>query len=316
MNAGKLDRSRWHEPLVSVVVTHHNYSDFVEEALLSLADQTYENWECVIVDDKSDSEHLDALKAIIAKFPAEKFRLVERDTNGGQILTFFEGVDQTSGEFVCLLDPDDRYHEDFLLRMMSTHTTSRMMGPVACCSQYLVKNGSIMSTFTRNIRQNPNLRVLDVNCLTPGREDWKWEVLYASRENGRHFFTSTVSLMFRRPALQFLRPHRELIMRNDADTLLGTGTHIMGGTLYLDEPLVYRLLHENNDWIDQDLFSSILPQGKRPTRSQETLSETIDVLLHNQAPGVREFMNKVASSNPQAPGTAQPRPSSTPPNVA
>ena len=73
----RLDRRRWHSPLISLIITHRNYADHVEEALLSILDQTHKNWECIIVDDASSPEHLSKLNEILARTASAKIRLIE-----------------------------------------------------------------------------------------------------------------------------------------------------------------------------------------------------------------------------------------------
>src|SRR5262245_48170221 len=82
------DRAKWHLPLVSIVVTHFNYSDHVTDALRCILDQTHDNWECVIVDDASLPAHRHALERILEEIGSPKIRLILLTENGGQIPAF------------------------------------------------------------------------------------------------------------------------------------------------------------------------------------------------------------------------------------
>ena len=70
----RLDRNQWHRPLVSIIVTHYNYSAHLKDALLSLLDQTHDNWECVVVDDGSEQAHRSAVEAIVDDIGSAKIR--------------------------------------------------------------------------------------------------------------------------------------------------------------------------------------------------------------------------------------------------
>lgn len=52
-----LNRGRWHQPRVAVIIVHFDYADFLEDAIVSVIDQSYRNVECVVVDDGSSPAH-------------------------------------------------------------------------------------------------------------------------------------------------------------------------------------------------------------------------------------------------------------------
>jgi glycosyltransferase involved in cell wall biosynthesis len=251
----KLDRNKWHSPLVSVVIAHYNYSDHVEDALLSVLDQTHKNWECVVVDDASAPEHRERLNAIVSTINCPKIRIVENSRNLGQIASFYIGVDNTSGNFVALLDPDDRYAETFLEEAVGAHLDDAFFCPQVSTDQYCAtEHGLTTGTYMahlglrRTAFETANLRGFARNAEAPDRiffapwwNDWLW--------------SSTSAIVFRRSALKYLRPHRPLAYRRAADAYLASGAHMLGGTLFLLKPLVYRRMHSCNSFLTGDLFS-------------------------------------------------------------
>lgn len=237
--ARRLDRSKWHRPLISIIVPHHNYSDLVEDALLSILDQTYENWECVVIDDASSEGHRNALEEIVRAIASDKIRVVHLDHNLGQTLTFFAGLDQTSGEFVSILDPDDRYAPTFLEESLNAHLNPAVYCPILSTDQYFFRNGAVITGinggFNRIFIQDgavPTEVPARLTYIPPQIRGWHW--------------ATSSSLMFRRPALDLLRPRRPLSWRNSADAYLAHGAHLLGGSLYLNRPLVYRMAHDRN----------------------------------------------------------------------
>jgi glycosyltransferase involved in cell wall biosynthesis len=247
----RLDRSNWHRPLVSVIVTHFDYSDYLEDALFSIADQSYGNVECVVVDDGSSPQHRKKARNIVNHFASDRVLFLDLETNVGQVNAFYAGLDKTSGEFVCLLDPDDRYAKTFVENLVSAHLNSSLYGPLASCEQYkMTKSGVINSTdFMTNVK-NLKQRLPTRRISTKAGH-----ATYFSPFLGGWFWTSTSALMFRRAALKFLRPVKELSYKKEADVYLGCGAHMLGGTIFLEAPLVYRVLHERNAWIKRDIFS-------------------------------------------------------------
>ena len=277
----QLDRRRWYRPLISIIITHYNYSAYIRDALLSVLDQTYENWECVVVDDCSNPPHRAAVQAIIDEIGSDKIRLLALPENGGQIPAFFAGLDATRGAFVCLLDPDDRYAESFLAEMLAAHLNDKVFCPVACCDQKLVQGDSIFSGVytchklgflswrSSNSAEVPPETMERLLYFAPGARGWLW--------------TSTSAMMFRRAALKLARPHKTLAYKRAADCYLAQGTHLLGGTLFVTKPLLYRGVHEANGWLNPDLFATVQENGRPQLKnySLECLTDVIEAIHHN-----------------------------------
>ena len=240
-----LDRAAWHRPLISIVVTHFNYSEHIEDALLSLLDQSYENWECVLIDDASEPAHRDRLKGILHTIGSDRIRLIEHRENLGQIPAFYTGLDATSGEFVCLLDPDDRYAGSFLEEALACHLNEAVYCPVVCTEQMLLAGSGLVTgiySWRNRARMSPQGGAVLITPVKP-------QLLYHEPHKRGWHWTSTSAMMFRRAALRFLRPHKVLAYKGSFDSYMANGAHMLGGTLFFTKPLVYRGLHQANAWI-------------------------------------------------------------------
>jgi len=273
-------------PLISIVVTHYNYSDFVKDALESLVNQTYKNWECVVVDDASQPRHRTNLETIISGFADERIRLHCHSTNMGQVPSFFTGVSKTTGDFVCLLDPDDRYASTFLEDALTTHLDAGILCPLVSTDQILAtKRGVIGSGLRANFRIATARSVGNYFELEPSQQP---RVFYIPAKVPGWHWTSTTALMFRRAALNYLRPHKPLAYKGCADGYLAQGAHVLGGTLFLQKPLVFRTLHEKNSWISDEIFSSFQDK-QRPGANQwaaHAYKDALDAISANGAPCV------------------------------
>jgi len=244
----QLDRAKWHKPLVSIIVTHHNYSDHLEDALLSLLDQTHENWECVVVDDGSDNTHRAIADLTVHTIAEARIRFHPLDENIGQIPAFFAGLEATTGEFVCALDPDDRYAANFLEEMVAAHLNPVRFVPLISCDQHLMRGGEVITGVATGHASKvlidgelPGIAVTDVLRFFPAMIDkWHW--------------SSTSGMMFRRPALAAMRPRRELGYKRQIDAYLAPGAHMLGGSMFLMRPLIYRMVHANNSWLREDVW--------------------------------------------------------------
>lgn len=234
------------DTLITVIVTHFNYSYFVGQALHSVARQSHTNFECVIVDDGSDQSHLAQLKLLLTSLDDKRFRVIELAENKGQTFALFEGLRYSSGEFVSLLDPDDLYGSDFLEKMLRCHLNPCVYASVAACEMGLFRiGGSILTNSYVGFKS----KALDDEKLMhyeASLSDFGFSTYYPPEATG-WLWATTSSLMFRRDALEALR--RETYMPNTkvhADTYCVFGAHMLGGTLFVDEVLSWRGLHKDN----------------------------------------------------------------------
>src|SRR5919112_808436 len=91
-------------PLVSVVVPSYNYGHLIRETLESLAAQTYEHWECVVVDDGSKDDTRAVVEAYAAGDPRVRYVWQE---NARQGAARNNGLRHSSGDYFQFLDADD-----------------------------------------------------------------------------------------------------------------------------------------------------------------------------------------------------------------
>jgi glycosyltransferase involved in cell wall biosynthesis len=98
--------------LVSVVVPVYNGGKFLAEALASILNQTYTNWECIVVDDGSLDDSFEIALSFAQRYPG-KFRAFTQ-TNSGQAKTRNLGIENALGDFIAFLDCDDTWHRNKL----------------------------------------------------------------------------------------------------------------------------------------------------------------------------------------------------------
>lgn len=92
------------QPTVSVVMPVYNVEDYVSEAINSVLNQTFRNFELIIVDDGSTDRSLE----ICQSFDDDRIRIVSQ-RNRGLAGARNTGIIHSCGRFVAFLDSDDRW---------------------------------------------------------------------------------------------------------------------------------------------------------------------------------------------------------------
>ena len=98
-------------PYFSIIVPAYNREKFIRYTLESLQSQSFEDWECIVVDDGSKDKTGEVVKALAEKDP--RIRYVYQD-NAERSAARNHGARKAKGQFLCFLDSDDRYLKDHL----------------------------------------------------------------------------------------------------------------------------------------------------------------------------------------------------------
>jgi len=98
-------------PEVSVIIPTYNYGHLIEETLLSISNQSYKNWECIVVDNQST----DNTEQIVLNWTKSdkrfKYLKIQHSTTSG---CRNSGVKISKGDFIQFVDADDQIAEDKL----------------------------------------------------------------------------------------------------------------------------------------------------------------------------------------------------------
>lgn len=103
-------------PEVSVVIGTYNCARYLPDLFKCLHEQTYRNFEIVVVDDASTDEHT---LSFLAQ-QGERIRLFRREHNSGTCeLPRYQGVMHSRGTYCAFLDADDRWDPSFLSKTVA-----------------------------------------------------------------------------------------------------------------------------------------------------------------------------------------------------
>lgn len=100
------------EPLVSVIIPAYNSSMFISHAVNSVVNQSYTNWEIIIIDDCSTDDTADIINGFVKS--DERIFSISNECNLGVSKSRNLGIERSTGDFIAFLDADDVWHKDKL----------------------------------------------------------------------------------------------------------------------------------------------------------------------------------------------------------
>lgn len=90
-------------PLVSVIMPVYNAQDYIREAIDSILNQTYSNFELIIIDDCPTDHSMD----IVTEYRDKRIKIIHNKCNRGIAYSRNRGLDESNGEYIALMDDDD-----------------------------------------------------------------------------------------------------------------------------------------------------------------------------------------------------------------
>ncbi|XCF07739.1 glycosyltransferase family A protein [Tamlana crocina] len=122
--------------LVSIIVPCYKQAHLLDETLNSVLHQTYENWECIIVNDGSPDHTEEVAREWCKK--DKRFSYLSKD-NGGLPAARNTGIKNSSGKLILALDSDDILHEQYIEKLLP-HFNDPSVGIVTSYRYFFVKS--------------------------------------------------------------------------------------------------------------------------------------------------------------------------------
>ncbi|MEM0577725.1 glycosyltransferase family 2 protein [Flavobacterium polysaccharolyticum] len=104
------------EKLVSIIIPTYNSADFIADTLASVQQQTYPNWEVILVDDGSTDTTVTIAQNIAQT--DHRIRIFKNLTNSGTGVTRNNALHHCQGNYIAFLDADDLWKSNKLERQL------------------------------------------------------------------------------------------------------------------------------------------------------------------------------------------------------
>ncbi|NHN37600.1 glycosyltransferase [Pseudomaricurvus alcaniphilus] len=162
------------EKLVSVVMPAFNRETTIEVSIRSVLEQTYENFELIIVDDGSTDQTVSVVRDLVEELGESRIKLVVSEKNAGVSAARNRALAEAKGDFIAYLDSDNTWKADYLKVMvtalyLSPETDSAYCGQtvfqVLQTPEGPVDNPVMIRTGPFSLSLMENRNYIDLNCF-------------------------------------------------------------------------------------------------------------------------------------------------------
>lgn len=208
-------------PKVSIIISTYNGARYIGETIESIRNQTYSNWELIIIDDGSD----DSTPEIVAGIRDQRIQFHKAGRIGinGKVKNI--GLRKASGELIAFIDHDDLWAPTKLEKQVAALEQFPKAGFCLTGGYNFKDSGKPVNYF---YKQNKGISVDHVFLSFFRSEISAW----------------TQALMARRECIEKAGAFNENSLFADPEFIVNLSSHFKAAMLY--EPLVYHRLHDNS----------------------------------------------------------------------
>ena len=148
-------------PFISIIMPVFNGEKTISNSIQSVLNQTYKNWELILIDDGSSEQTISIIQSYIHQ--DSRIIFLQNRQNLGVSYTRNKGIAKSSGNWIAFLDSDDQWHPDKLKKQVHViqknsdvdlvYTGSSFIHPSGKRSEYILQVPKTISYHTL-LKQN------------------------------------------------------------------------------------------------------------------------------------------------------------------
>jgi glycosyltransferase involved in cell wall biosynthesis len=282
-------------PIVSVIMPCYNQGQYLDEAVESVLNQTYQSFEIIVINDGSTDEKT---VQILHRYEHPKVKIIHTE-NQGPSAARNTGIKQSCGKYILPLDSDDRIEPTYLERAVNILEKNSAIGIVYCEAEYF---GDIVGRWDLPEYKFPEILLDNVifNSSMYRRDDW--ETVGGYSQNMIHgwedydFWLSLIELkheVFRIPEVLFY--YRQISISRDHQMTMNKFLDSYGQIyrnhlqLYSENiEILFQRILERNDELNSlrlsygDLQPKLEQTQQRLGQTQQELRQTQQELRQTQ----------------------------------
>lgn len=240
-------------PIFSIIITNYNHENYLSDSLYSVLNQTFRDFECIIIDDGSTDNSLIIINKIVNKDC--RFKIITQK-NQGVCKARNTGFYQATGDYIIFFDSDDILHKNYLeeafcvLKKDSSiylyYTNAEFVGlkknkwELPKYNYFDLLLGKNMIYLTSVISKKDVLRIQGFNeKMTDGWEDWEFYIRLLYGIDEKRIFKNEKILFYYR-----IKSYSRSSMINENKDVLNR----MMNTCFIHNNQIYK------DWFPNFIF--------------------------------------------------------------
>ncbi len=216
-------------PLVSVVIPNYNHARYLDERIQSVLNQTYPNFEVIILDDCSTDNSVDIINKYKDNAHVTHF-IINKNNSGSPFKQWQKGFELAKGEWIWIAESDDSCNPKFIKTMIG-QLDNESSSFAFCRSKRINQNGDFITEHWQD--ELTGSFVMDGKLFIDNYLRWKCIVWNAS------------SVIFRRDYVSKI-PTDYINYKAAGDWLFWICLSWLGNVTFVDIPLNYFRLHDSN----------------------------------------------------------------------
>ena len=216
-------------PFVSVIIPNYNHAEFLNERIQSVLNQTYKNFEVIILDDKSLDNSVDVINKYKGN-PLISHIVLNESNSGSSFIQWHRGFELAKGNVIWIAESDDSCDSTFLEELVKGYVEGDAV--VSFCKSSVIDERGHRSKYWLQ-------RYLNNDIITDGRS------FVAQHMISRNSVANASSAIFDRIIAMEL-PSIYMKMRGEGDWLFWIMLMEKGNVYFLNKELNFFRQHGHN----------------------------------------------------------------------
>jgi glycosyltransferase involved in cell wall biosynthesis len=166
--------------LVSIITPCYNSAKYIEDTIRSVINQTYPNWEMILVDDCSVDNSINLINKYSER--DHRIKLFKLEMNSGHpSIPRNYGIKMAEGRFIAFLDSDDLWHQDKLKKQIEFMITNTIEFSYSAY-EFIAEDGTELGNYVvpkNQLSYYDLLKSCQIGCLT---------AIYDTKNIGKLYF--------------------------------------------------------------------------------------------------------------------------------